>query len=680
MKASYEWLKEYVDIRVSPEILAKKLTMAGLEVGRLQKCGTDTIFEIEITANRPDCLSILGIAQEAAAVMGAKLQNKIEKVQISKKGTSGKKLKSNFITIEDKNDCLLYRGCLIEDVKVGPSPEWLRRRLESLGVRSVNNVVDITNYCLFLYGQPLHAFDHDKLQEKIIVRRAKRNEKFITIDGDQQQLDEKILVISDANKSIAIAGIMGGKDSEVVEQTTTILLESAYFDPILTRRASRQLGLSTESSYRFERGVDLQWVKLAQDKAVSMIRDLAKGRLIDVQQAGKKINLKQQTVSLDCRKINKILSLAISRNTISKILVSLGFSCRKAGVMNLNVAIPISRRDIISEEDLVEEVARIYGYDNIPSTMPAVRTNLIENSAVEETKPIIGQHLRGLGYYEAITYSLVSQTLLDAACVKSEAVRLMNPLTKEQELLRPLIAQSLINCIVYNLNRNNNDLRLFEVSHVFNIDKGEVPSLGIIATGKYKDNWQIKKEFDLFVLKGDTTSLLERLGVKDVGFIPSSSSLFQDEEAVDIVVQGTIIGMIGRINDEVLLHFDIKNNPRIFYVEIFLDECSQFINFDRRFKSLAIFPSAFRDLSLIVRQSVRYGDLVEAIKGQAGSYLRNLLLTDVYQGKQIPEGFMGMTISLEYGLDERTLTDEAVGQVQDKIIQKLTSDFEVKIR
>jgi len=680
MKASYEWLREYVDIKIRPEVLAEKLTMSGLEVGKIEKFGTDTIFEIEITANRPDCLSILGIAQEAAAVTKAKLQIKAKKLKISKKNSSGKKLKANFVVIENKKDCSVYRACLIEDVGVGPSPKWLSSRLESLGIRSVNNIVDITNYCLLLYGQPLHAFDYDKLADKVIVRRAKRNEKMLTIDGDQQQLDENILVISDANKPIAIAGIMGGQESEVGEQTKTILLESAYFDPILTRRASRRLGLSTESSYRFERGVDLGRVKLAQDKAVSMICDLAKGKLIGVQLAGQKIKTKQRKIYLDCRKINKILSLSLSKNTVSKILTSLGFSCRKAQNADLNVVVPDLRRDIVIEEDLIEEVARIYGYENIPSTLPAVRSNLIENSKVEEIKPVIRQHLTGAGYYEAITYSLLSQTLLETASIKNEAVKLMNPLTKEQELLRPVLAQSLINCVVYNLNHNNSDLQLFEISHVFNMEKGEVPVLGIIATGKHRDDWQIKKDFDLFILKGDIVSLCERMGIGNIEFVQSEHSLFKNGEAADIVSQGNVIGTIGRIKEEVVLNFDIKNDPCVYYAEISLGECVPLVNFDRRFKSLAIFPSAFRDLSLNVKQSVRYGDLVRAIKNQAGLYLRNLQLRDIYKGKQIPEGFVGMTIALEYGLDDRTLRDEEIVQMQEKIIQRLTSDFEVKIR
>ena len=680
MKVSYDWLKELLDLKISPEDLAQRLTMAGLEVGRTEKIGSDTIFEIEITANRPDCLSILGMAQEVAAITGTKLKTANYKIITPKKSSATKKLIPNFIVIEDKKDCLLYRACLIENVYIGPSPEWLSKRLEALGIRSVNNIVDITNYCLLEYGQPLHAFDYDKIAEQIIVRRAKKREKIITIDGTEHQLDENVLVISDKNSPIAIAGIMGGKDSEVTEHSKTILLESAYFEPILTRRASRQLGLSSESSYRFERGVDLERVKLAQDRTVSMICDFAKATLSDAQQSGQKIKPKLRRVILDCRKANKILSLNLSREKISRILASLGFRCRKAKNLGLDVEIPALRRDVLVEEDLIEEIARIYGYDNIPSTTPAVRTNLILNKELEEIKPKIGQCLEGLGYYQAITYSLISQELLDAAFVKSQAVKLMNPLTKEQELLRPLLCPSLINSVVYNLRHNNNDLQLFEISHIFSIEKGEVPSVGIIATGSSLNHWQAKREFDFFVLKGDILTLCQKLGVEGVEFFSSTNDLFKAGESADIKFKGKSIGIIGRIKEDIVLNFDIKNNPSIFYAEIFLDECAPLINFNKRFRPISPFPSAFRDISIIVKQSVRYGDMAEVIKGQSGAFLKDLRLVDVYKGKQIPEGFMGMTLSLEYGLDERTLTDAEVAQMQDKIVNKLITDFEIKIR
>jgi len=352
MKVSINWLKDFLDIKVSAKVLAEKLTMAGLEVASWATYKNDVVFEIEITANRPDCLSILGIAQEAAAVLGAKLKIKNLKsaTRIRKFKASG--LKNNFISIQNKKDCTFYRGCLIKDVKIGLSPQWLRDRIEALGVRPVNNIVDITNYCLLEYGQPLHAFDYDKIVGQIVVRRAKKGEKILTIDGIERLLGENILVISDKNRAIAIAGIMGDKLSEVGFSTKNILLESAYFDPILIRRGSRELGLSSESSYRFERQVDFDRVILAQDRAVDLICQIANGKLIDAKEAGLRIKQKSRQVQFDCRKTSKLLACDINIENAKKIFNSLGFSCKNSTedilcVEKITVA-PLSRSSSIS--------------------------------------------------------------------------------------------------------------------------------------------------------------------------------------------------------------------------------------------------------------------------------------------------------------------------------------------
>ena len=688
MKVSLSWLKDYVDIRVSPRILAERFTMAGLEVTSLEQKGDDTVFEIEVTANRPDCLSVLGIAQEVAAITQRKLtpHSRVGNIRQRLKKDSpyvnmGRKMKNNFIKIQDKKDCAFYRGCLIADVKVGLSTTWLRDRIESLGIRSVNNIVDITNYCLLEYGQPLHAFDYNKIVEQIIVRRARRGEKILTIDGTDRELSENILVISDKNRAIAIAGLMGDKLSEVGPTTKNILLESAYFDPILIRRASRELGLFSESSYRFERQVAFERIEQAQDRAVELICDIAGGKIIDVKEAGLKSKSKGEQIKFDCAKASKILSLNIGRERAKKIFASLGFSYRDSKNNTLLVTTSSLRRDIKLEEDLIEEFARIYGYNNIPSSIPAMRSSVIKNSNPEVIKSCVREILCALGFNEVINYSLLSKDILDAVDINKDAIRLDNPLSSEQEYLRPTLAGGLLNCLVYNLNHKNMDLKLFELGHVFGADYCESITLGLIATGKPIDNWQMKKEFDFFDLKGSTQNLIERLGFAEVKFLLSeSNNMFSQGEITKIICQEREVGIQGKVDNRILLKLGLKKAPAVFYAEIFLRELCKCVMREVRFRPLVVFPSIVRDMSLVTKKLVHYEDIISAIKSEANEYLRNVKLVDTYKGEQISAGCVGLTISLEFGLSNRTLTDEEVTEVQERITKRLKTELAVGIR
>ncbi|MFH1621793.1 MAG: phenylalanine--tRNA ligase subunit beta [Candidatus Omnitrophota bacterium] len=681
MKVSVNWLKDFLNIKVSPKVLAEKLTMAGLEVASQESYKNDVVFEIEITANRPDCLSILGIAQEVAAVLGTNL--KIKNLQSTPRIKKSKKdkLKKNFISIQNKKDCVFYRGCLIKDVNIGPSPQWLRDRIEALGIRPVNNIVDITNYCLLEYGQPLHAFDYDKIVEQVVVRRARKGEKILAIDGMERQLSENILVISDKNKAIAIAGIMGDKLSEVGSTTKNILLESAYFNPILVRSGSRELGLSTESSYRFERQVDFDRVILAQDRAADLICQIAKGKLIDAKEAGARIKQKPREIKFDCSKVSNLLACDINTKSAKKIFESLGFSCRNSAKDSLLIKIPALRRDIKIEEDLVEELARIYGYNSIPSTLPAIRSAVIENSESENLKSSIREILCALGFSEAINYSLIGKNTLDKLCVEEEAVSLINPLSYEQEHLRPLLTAGLLSCLVYNINHKNTDLKLFELGHIFGTDYQESTSLGIVATGKNIDNWQIKKDFDFYALKGNVKYLINGLDFDRVEFsLWDEKNMFSQGEAVKIICQDKYVGFMGRVEKSTLSNFDIKITSAVYYAEIFLDELCNCKRTEKRFVPLIAFPAIVRDLSLIVKKSISYDEILGIIKEESKGYLRSIKLKDVYKGEQISAGSIGMTVSLELGLDNRTLTDDEATKIQQNINQRLKSEFNIQIR
>ncbi|MFC1709724.1 phenylalanine--tRNA ligase subunit beta [Candidatus Omnitrophota bacterium] len=679
MKVSYSWLKDYVSVKLSPKALADRLTMAGLEVAAQEVINKDVVFEIEITANRPDCLSVLGIAQEVAAISNSKLKIKAPK---PKKNPATKlSLKSNFISIQDKKGCPYYRGCLITDVKIGPSPTWLRNRIESLGIRSVNNVVDITNYCLLEYGQPLHAFDYEKIIDRIIVRRAKKSEKILTIDGEEKTLSENILVISDKNKAIAIGGIMGDKLSEVDSSTKHILLESAYFDPILVRRGSRELGLSSESSYRFERQVDFDRVKISQDRAIELICEVAGGKFVDEKESGTKIKYKVQKIKFDCLKAKKILAFEVSADKAKNIFSSLGFSCKSSGKTQVLVSVPRLRRDIKIEEDLIEEIARIYGYSKVPSTLPAIRSAAIQNLATEAIKEPARGVLCALGFNEVINYSLISKDMIEATGTGSEYARLVNPLSSGQECLRPMLVAGLLNCLAYNLNHKNLDLRLFELGHVFSSDNRETMSLGLIATGKIIDDWQIKKEVDFFAVKGYVQCLIEQLGFGEAKCSsPDNNGVFSKGEAARIICQGREIGELGRIDKRILLNFGIKSISPVFYAEVCVEELCKCEADKKKFSPLVVFPSMIRDLSLIVKNSIGYEEIADIIRQEAGGYLREINLVDIYKGEQIARGCIGLTISLELGLNDRTLTDEEATEIQQAMTRRLKSELGISIR
>ena len=470
MKVTYNWLKDFVQIKIPAGQLADKLTLAGLEVTSLEKKGGDWVLEIEVTSNRPDCLSVVGIAREAAAITGKKLKL----LQAAGCRLQAKSMRheacSLKLRIEDKNDCPLYTAKIIKDVKVGPSPEWLRKRLELVGCRSVNNIVDITNYILFTWGEPLHAFDLDKLNpEAITVRRAKNGERITTIDGEQRILSSDILAITDKEKAVAVAGVMGGKDTEVTEETKNILLEAAIFNPIVIRHARQKLGVQSESSYRFERGINPDIVEMASCQAVNLIQEITGGRFA-LAKSSPAQKVKKRKIILDAMSVSKILGADIPKTKIKTILSSLGFSVKAKAKNIFMVEIPSHRPDVSLKEDLIEEVSRIYGYANIPQTLPPVAARIM-GGQTRELVSRIKNILVGLGLYEVATYTLIDQDLLGGLNIDDgKPIEILNPLSKEQGVLRPSLTPSLAGCVAYNLNQKQDYVDIFEIAKIFTPD------------------------------------------------------------------------------------------------------------------------------------------------------------------------------------------------------------------
>ena len=673
MKITYNWLKDFVEIKIPARALAEKLTMAGLEVTALEEQGGDFVFEIEITSNRPDWLSVVGIAREVAAITGEKIKE--TKIQILKQ----KLQESLNIKIEDKKDCSLYTGKIIRNVNVGASPKWLKERLELIGCRSVNNIVDITNYVLFETGEPLHAFDSDKLAGKaIIVRRAKKDEKIITIDATERTLDPDVLVIADEAKPVAIAGIMGGKDSEVSFNTKNILLEAAIFNPVITRRSRQKLALQTDSSYRFERGIDAQTVQNASWRAVQLIQELASGEFMVTKAAGLAA-IKKKTIRLNAAVVSKILGVVIPATKIKNILTHLGFKVQAKGKNAFAVIVPSYRQDINLEVDLIEEISRIFGYSHIPVSLPAVSPEINPN-ITRELVSLSKNALVGLGVNEVITYSLIDRDWLkDFSFSSLHPVEVLNPLSKEQEILRPSLIPSLARTVAFNLNQKQNYVNIFEVAKVFSVDKNAYPkeelTLGIALCGEKAtllSRGLIREEMGLLHLKGIIEILLRHLGIQKYNFQA-------DNRGVVIEKNGVNLGFLTQLPKQALNSLDIKNKE-VFVAEIYLEKVFSAANLTKKFSALPVYPGISRDISLLLKEEIKIADISQLIQEKGQPLLREVRVVDFYKGKQIPAGHKGLTISCLYRSDERTLTEEEINPLHALVLAGLQEKFNAQTR
>jgi len=682
MKVTYNWLKDFVEIKIPAKALAEKLTMAGLEVTSLEEKEGDFVLEIEVTSNRPDWLSVIGIAREVAAITNKKFN--VKSLMFNAKRNikhSTLNIKQLSIEIQNKKDCPLYTARIIKGVKVGPSPGWLRKRLELIGCHSINNVVDITNYILFTYGEPLHAFDLDKFaQGAINVRRAKSGEKIVTIDGQERALNPDILVIADDKKPVAVAGVMGSKDTEVAESTRNILLEAASFNPIVVRRGRQALGIQSDSSYRFERGVNLELVDEASSRAAELIEGLAGGNCILAKSSGL-ARSKKKIVSLDPQAINKTLGANIPASKIREILNSLGFKIKTKTKNQLSVKAPGYRSDVNEGVDLIEEIARIYGYENIAQTLPAVRPQ----AAINDARDIISLAkgiLAGLGLNEVITYGLMDKDLLrDFGMYDGrEVIEVLNPLSNEQEILRPGLIPSLASCVSRNLNQKQDYVNIFEVAKVFypaGSSLKEELKLGIALSGKKSLLLQeglIEDQSGLLHLKGILEVFLGRLGVKEHDFIVENNGL-----AVSLSVDRENIGLLAKIEKAVLDKLGIKNKD-VFLAELSLDRLLFYVNLNKKFSHLPVYPAISRDISLILKNEILAGELLKATKEAGKPLLEEARVTDYYKGRQIPAGFKGLTISCLYRSNERTLTEAEINPTHSLICKILIDSFGAQIR
>ena len=676
MKITYNWLKDFLDLRVSPHKLQDMLTMAGLEVTCLEKKGDDFVFELEITSNRPDWLSVTGIAREVAAITGKKLKTgsgfPVPGSRLSSKHRTPDTGHRNLqIKIEDKKDCPFYTARVIKGIKVASSPAWLRKRLETVGIRSVNNIVDITNYVLLETGQPLHAFDLDKIQgNTVFVRRAKKDEKITSIDGQQRCLDKDILVIADNQGAIAVAGVMGGKDSEVGSNTQDILLESAVFDGVLTRRVSRKLGLSSESSYRFERVVDWQNTENASLRAAGLICQIAGGEIV-LDKATPKPKRKIACLTLNLEDAKRLLGRDYAANEVKTILTSLGFSLGKSAKACFKVKVPSFRIDVNQSVDLIEEIARISGYENIPARLPKVIPQ-VGISSIWDDKRKIRNILLSQGISEAVCCNLLNrQEAKSFGYSDSQLIGIANPLTVQHEVMRPSLIPGLLSRVEYNLNQRQQQIRLFEIGNIF-CNNQEKACLGLAYVGE---------EINLLHVKGALTLLLERLEIRDFEFIKfvCEHAYYGQETSLSLKINNRILANMGMIREVVLDRTGIKMG--VFAAELDLEMLFTKMNsIQRKYKPLALYPDAARDVSAVINEDIPIGEVIKKIKTSDISYLIDLNIIDIYYGKQIPSGKKGLTLSCIYRADDHTLTTQEVDIPHQKILDVLTMEFSAGFR
>jgi phenylalanyl-tRNA synthetase beta chain len=679
MKATYNWIKEFVDINLSPEQLADKLTMAGIEVKAIESRGGDFVFEIEITSNRPDWLSVLGIAREVAAVTGKRLKKRPAPVKAllprAKGGSAWK------IEIEDPLDCPLYTAKILTGVTVGASPQWLRQRLELVGCRSVNNVVDITNYCLYELGEPLHAFDLDTLTPGVVaVRRARAGEKILTIDGQEQKLNTSVLVIADASVPIAVAGVMGGKATEVTEKTRNVLLEAAIFRPVIVRRGRQSLALQSEASYRFERGIDSGIVEIASMRAVELMRQLCNANLAAEVSSGAR-KPKSQGIVLNIDRVTDVLGVPLPVSRVQTILSSLEFPLKKKGSQAVVVTVPTHRPDVCAEIDLIEEIARIYGFERVPASLAAVKLQVSKDATFKNISGL-KTLLVSFGLDEVITYSMTDrQSIAGFWDDQGALVEISNPLSQEQELLRPTLMPAVAGAVAYNLRQQQEAVSIFEIAKTYQHRSGRLHEdyHVCIALSGSRSIWleqekTRKSDAPGFLhLKGIVSGLFDRCGAGQYDFVPVGS------DRVDITVAGSAVGVMRKLSLDILDRLGIKNRD-VYMVEIPLSIFLKTAGGARRYEPISRYPGIARDISIVVKDEIATAQVLAQIRERGGEFLQRVLISNFYKGSPIPQGHKNLTISCFYRSGERTLQEDEVNARHAAVIDLLKDKFGAVIR
>jgi phenylalanyl-tRNA synthetase beta chain len=636
----------------------------------------ETTIDFEITSNRPDCLSIIGLAREAAVTL--KKEFKKPQVKVLEQGDEAK----NYVSVEikDADLCPRYAARVVKDVKIGPSPKWMKERLRAAGVRPINNIVDITNYVMLECGQPMHAFDLKDVQgNKIIVRRALEGETLKTLDDQDRNLDSSMLVIADENRAIAVAGVMGGANSEISGDAKAVIFESANFNGTSVRLTAKKLGLRTEASGRFEKGLDVENVVPALERAVQLVEELGAGTVCKgiVDCYAKK--QEQVTISLRPDKINTFLGTDISKKEMVDILKALEFEVDENTDI---VKVPSFRSDVEAEADLAEEIVRFYGYNNIEATLLSGKAATLGKKTYKQSiEDLIKDTMVSCGLYEAFTYSFTSPKDFDKLNLPQDsnlrnAVVISNPLGEDYSIMRTTTIADMLKVISTNYNRRIDEARLFEMSFVYLPESLPIKELPkekpILTLGMYGKT-------DFYELKGNVEELLSRLGIKKYEFVPvKDNPSFHPGRTASLIIKGEYAGIIGEVHPAVSEKFECPERTYLGMIEV--ESLVKNSSMESQYNPLPKFPAVSRDIAMLVKDEIMVKQIEDIIKQRAGKILEDIKLFDVYKGKQVPEGMKSVAYSITFRASDRTLTDEEVGKAMTKILDGLKNNIEAQLR
>jgi phenylalanyl-tRNA synthetase beta chain len=668
MKVLLSWLRDYVEVDKSAQEIAEILSNLGLPCEGIEYQGNDAVIDVEVTSNRGDCLGLIGIARELAAATGKEL--KIPKVEL----VESSKPASEFITVEIREPklCGRYTARVIEGVKVAPAPDWMKNRLEAIGMRSVNNVVDATNYAMMETGQPPHAFDYSKIfGQKIIVRLAKPGERIISIDGSKCDLTEDMLCIADNTMPVAVAGVMGGVDTEVGDLTKTILLEDAYFQPMSIRTTARRLSLPSEASFRFSRIVDIENIDWASRRTTQLIIQVSGGQCAKgvVDAYPEKPKPRQATMRFS--RVKKLLGIDVPADRIIQILTRLGMQ-PKPQWESVTCAVPSWRSDIYREADLIEEIARVYGYDKV-SAENKITIEVAPADKRQKTIDAMATYLTGCGFYETVTISFIDAGAAElfAAADNKQYLSVKDVTRTGTNLLRQSVLPSLLSVLKANHNVGNTPCRIFEIADTYiPAQEGQLPL--------EKTRLAIACDSDLRDIRGVVEGLLKILAADSVvNFEPSSIGWAQ--AGMKILIGNEQIGVIGMASQQVLDKFDFKNTI-VCGAELDLDQLLNLQAGVVKVKPLSKFPAIKRDLSLIANEEVPWADIESAIRRKAPAELEELQFVDLFHGKNSPQGKTSITLSLVFRNADGTLTHEQVDNFEKAILTELTASTGAVLR
>ncbi|MDD8016206.1 MAG: phenylalanine--tRNA ligase subunit beta [Acidobacteriota bacterium] len=679
MKISLNWLNDYVAVTIPPAELVERMTMIGLVAETIEEKDGDIILDVETYANRPDTLGHLGVAREIAAMLEAPIIEKKWPVEELDQKTG----EVMDIQIWDDGFCPRYCGIVVKGVRVGPSPDWLRKRIEGMGLRPINNVVDASNYVLFATAHPIHVFDLNKLAgRKIIVRKASKGESLKTLEGKLLELSPDMLVIADEEKPVALAGVMGGEETGVVESTTDVFIESACFDPVSVRMTGKKTGLSTDASYRFERGADISFPPRAALMAASILSQFggkATRGVLDIYPKPRKT----RSVILRLSRVNGLLGTKVPGDFISRVLKQLGFTAAedKKGIWRVNV--PTFRVDIEGETDLVEEVARFYGYDKIPSEITPLRAMEPPAAKTRDRLWKLRDNLFHQGFDEVINFSFADPDKENVLNSGRKPIPIRNPISAKASLLRTSLMAGLLENAAWNRNREIDDIHIFEIGNIYfwtEEGRAERLVLGLLSTGPLgKPSWQARPEMaDFYHIKGAVEVLMSGLRYEPFVFEEVSHPYFEDGEVLSVVFKGERVGVFGHLRKTVLDAYSLEGP--VYAAE--LDLTGLFEKQPRPFAFAPVpkFPGAYRDISFLVDRSVRYQDVRRAIERLSIPCLEGFELQDRYAGPSVPGNRISLSVRLRFRHPKRTLTTEEVDKFQQEVIGHLKSGLNIQLR